>query len=62
MSYSHLTQWIEEADARRFCEAASWQLMPAATENHGRHLGKRIHDVAAHALCAALHPLRSLHS
>jgi hypothetical protein len=65
MSHSHLTQWIEDADAREFCQAASWQFVPA-TESHSLHLGAtilrmpaRIHDVAAHALSTAL---RALHS
>jgi hypothetical protein len=65
MSHSHLTQWIEDADAREFCQAASWQLVPA-TESHSLHLGERvlkmparIHDMAAHALSTAL---RALHS
>ena len=68
MTHSHLTQWIEEADAREFCQAASWQFQPAA-ESHSLHLGEtilrmpaRIHDIAAHALSTALHPLRALHS
>jgi hypothetical protein len=69
MTHSHLTQWIEDADARQFCQAASWQLVPATSESHSLHLGEtilkmptRIHDAAAHALSYTLHPLRLLHS
>jgi hypothetical protein len=33
MSHSHLTQWIEEADGRKFCQDATWKLGAAKTEN-----------------------------
>jgi hypothetical protein len=34
MTHSHLTQWIEDADAREVCRAASWSRAPATTESH----------------------------
>jgi hypothetical protein len=67
MTHSHLTQWIEDADARQFRQTASWQLVPT-TESHSLHLGEailkmpaRIHDAAVHALFFTRHPLRLLH-
>jgi hypothetical protein len=33
MAHSRLTQWIEEADGRVFCQDAGWKLGPAKTEN-----------------------------
>ena len=45
--HSHLTQWIEEADARQFCLASSWHRVPAASESHCLHLGKTILKVPA---------------
>jgi hypothetical protein len=33
MTHSHLTQWIEEADGREFCQDANWKLDPAKTAN-----------------------------
>jgi hypothetical protein len=42
MTHSHLTQWIEEADARQFCQAASWNRVPETTESHRLHLGETI--------------------
>jgi len=38
---SHLIQWIEEADARQFCQASSWSRVPAG-ESHCLHLGESI--------------------
>jgi hypothetical protein len=62
MSHSHLTQWIEEADAREFCQAASWQLVPATTESHSLHLGETILRMPARIHDAAVQALRALHS
>ena len=53
---SRLTQWIEDAEAREHCLAASWQSAPAravhdqpAVEiNH--HLPARVRDAAVQAL------------
>jgi hypothetical protein len=47
MMHSHLTQWIEEADARQFCLAASWSRVPAPTERQCLHLGETILKVPA---------------
>jgi hypothetical protein len=57
---SHLTQWIEEADAREFCQAASWQFVPA-TESHSLHLGETILKMPARIHEAAVQALRALH-
>jgi hypothetical protein len=45
--HSHLTQWIEEADARQFCLASSWHRVPATNESHCLHLGETILKVPA---------------
>jgi hypothetical protein len=42
MTHSHLTQWIEEADARQFCENASWSPVQLMAESHSLHLGVTI--------------------
>jgi hypothetical protein len=47
MTHSYLTQWIEEADARQFCQAAGWGRAPATTESHFLHLGETILKVPA---------------
>jgi hypothetical protein len=39
---SHLTQWIEEAEARQFCQVASWSQVSATIESHSLHLGETI--------------------
>ena len=44
MSRSHLTRWIEEAEARRFSELAEFERSPKIAEDHFLHLG----DVIAH--------------
>ena len=54
MTHSHLTQWIEEADARQFCQAASWSRVPTTTESHSLHLGETILRVPARVGCYAL--------
>jgi hypothetical protein len=33
MTHSLLTQWIEEAEAREYRQAANWKLGPAKTAN-----------------------------
>jgi len=45
--HSHLTQWIEEADARQFCLASSWSRVPAPRESHCLHLGETMLKVPA---------------
>jgi hypothetical protein len=59
MTHSHLTQWIEDADARQYCESARWQLAPTT---YSLHLGEtilampaRMHAVAVQALSYMLH-------
>jgi hypothetical protein len=42
MPHSHLTQWVEDADARQFCEAATWSRVPMTDESHSLHLGVTI--------------------
>lgn len=63
MTHSHLTQWIEDADARQFCLVASWQLVPTTAESHSLHLGEkalklpvRVHDAALQAWSYMMHP------
>ena len=64
MTHSHLTQWIEDADARQFCQAASWRVVPEKAESHSLHLGEivlrmpvRIHGAALQAWSHMVHPL-----
>ena len=45
--HSHLTQWIEEADARQFCLASDWSRVPAMRESHCLHLDGSILKVPA---------------
>jgi len=47
MTHSHLTQWIEEADARQFCQTASWSQVPTTIEIHSLHFGGTILKVPA---------------
>ena len=42
MSHSNLTRWIEDADARRCYEAASFDRDAGATETHYLDLGVKI--------------------
>jgi hypothetical protein len=53
---SHLTQWIEEADARQFCQIASWNQVSATTESHSLHLGEtilKVPRIVSYALACA---------
>jgi hypothetical protein len=75
MTHTHMTRWIEDADARHTCEVAMWNQTPAPTD--GRHLsetilkipalissgamGQYLINVGGHALAYARHPLHSLH-
>jgi hypothetical protein len=47
MTHSHLTQWIEDADGRQFCRAASWSRIPATHESESPHLGEAILKIPA---------------
>jgi hypothetical protein len=40
MMHSHLTKWIEEADARQFCQDASWSRVSWAAESRSLRLGE----------------------
>jgi hypothetical protein len=42
MSHSYLTQWIEDADARRFAEEVEFERSPTSGETHYLHLGDAI--------------------
>ena len=42
MSHSYLTQWIEDADARRFAEEVDFERSPTSAETHYLHLGDAI--------------------
>jgi hypothetical protein len=77
MTHTHLTRWIEDADARYACEIAMWNQTPAPTESRHLHLsqtilklpaligsgtmGQYLMSVGGHALAYARHPLQSLH-
>ena len=61
MQHSHLTQWIEDAEARQYSLAANWRYAPATPPY--LHLGEtilkmqaRVHYVAAQALSYMLRP------
>jgi hypothetical protein len=41
-----MTQWIEDAEAQQFCQTASWNKGPEATESHYPHLGETIAKVS----------------
>jgi hypothetical protein len=72
MTHSHMTQWIEDADARQFRQSASWNEGLAATESHYLHVGKTIAKVSSllrrsmsrqsnvgwHAFAYVRHPLK----
>ena len=51
---SHLTQWIEDAEARQYCLAWSWRYAPATPRS--LRLGARVHFAAAQALSYMLRP------
>ena len=51
--HSHLTKWIEEADARQFCLASSWSGAPTTSETHCLHLGETMLKVPARVLACA---------
>jgi hypothetical protein len=47
MSHSHLTRWIEDADARRFAESALFERRLAVSDPHPRSLGGAISQLPA---------------
>jgi hypothetical protein len=59
MTHSHLTQWIEDADAQQFCQAESWSRIADMTKNHRRDLREAILKMPAgignYALACARH-------
>jgi hypothetical protein len=77
MTHTHLTRWIEDADARHTCEMALWNQTLASTESRHPHLGETILNLTAlitsgamgqylmsaggHALAYARHPLHGFH-
>jgi hypothetical protein len=77
MTHTHMTRWIEDADARRTCEMAMWNQTPAPTESRHPHLGETFLNLTAligsgamghylmsaggHAFAYARHSLQSLH-
>jgi hypothetical protein len=57
MSRSRLTQWIEDAEARQFCQGESWRRRPATIESHSPHLGASIMKVPVRVADAAARTL-----
>jgi hypothetical protein len=54
MTHSHLTQWIEDADAREVCRAESWSRVQATTESHlGETILKMPGSIGSYALACA---------
>jgi hypothetical protein len=47
MTHSRMTQWTEDAEARRFSQIASWNQGPAATDSHYFHLCETITKVSS---------------
>ena len=78
MTHTHMTRWIEDADARHACEIAMWNQTPAPTESRHLHLsetilklpaligsgtmGQYLMSAGGHALAFARHPLQTLHN
>ena len=56
MSHSHLTGWIENAEARRFSEAAMIDSSWAMPANHNGNIGGRVMQLSSWLRAHVHHP------